>query len=167
MQAHSSTYKYPSHKQPTHMNCHPLKMLLFSSHLTLILKLINVFILFIKNTGYTQLPCHSVWQWGLSPTKCWECGLSPTNCHFYSNWRYKQFAYPHVGLHQHSDGINSNNLFDQVFAMLSGLHITYTASSSVKPNSYFSPLAVGINLPPAASLYLKIIGIPTKKLPQW
>jgi hypothetical protein len=90
-----------------------------------------------------------------------------TNSYFYSKWRHKQFVYPHVGLNRHSDGINSSNLFDQVFATLSGLHITCTASSSVKPNSYVPPLAVGIHLPPATSLYLKIMSIPTKKLPQW
>jgi hypothetical protein len=123
--------------------------------------------LFIKHIGYTQLPRYSEWQCGLSPTQGWECGLSLTNYHFSSNWRHKQFAYPHVGLHQHSDGINSSNLYDQVFATLSGLHITCTASSSVKPNSYFPPLVVGIHLPPVTSLYLNIVGIPTKKLPQW
>jgi hypothetical protein len=142
-------------------------MLLFNSHLTLIPKLIKSFMLFIKHIGYTQLPSHSDWECGLSLIKCWECGLLLTNCHLYSKRRHKQFAYPHIGLNQHGDGINSSNLSDQVFATLSGLHIPCTASSTVKPNSYFPLLAVGIHLPPATSLCLKIMGISTQKLPQW
>ena len=80
MHTHSSIYKYPSHKQPTHLNCHPLQMLLFNSCPTLILKLIKLFMLFIQHFGYTKLPFHSDWECGLYLTNCWECGLSPTNC---------------------------------------------------------------------------------------
>lgn len=72
MHTHSFTHKYPSHKQPTHMNCQPLNMLLFNSRLPLILKLIKLFMLSMKHIWYTQLPCHSDWECGLSPTKCWN-----------------------------------------------------------------------------------------------
>ena len=48
MHTHSSIYKYPSLKQPTQINCHPLKKLLFNSCLTLILRLLKLFIFFIN-----------------------------------------------------------------------------------------------------------------------
>jgi hypothetical protein len=133
---------------------HKLLGMWFNSH-----KLLGTWIISHKLMG-TWFIYHSQWKCGLSPTNCWECGVSPTkwwkcglsltNCHFYSNWRETQFTYPHAGLNQHDDGINSSNLFDQVFATFSGLQITCTDYSSVKSNSYFPPLVVDIHLPPKA-----------------